>query len=320
MLALGFALVAAEPIEADLRAHVTFLASDLLLGRDTPSPGLDAAAAYLAAHFERAGLKPGPKGWFLEAEWRGAAVRSVVGVLPGEGPLASSWILCTAHYDHIGVRGEAEDRIHNGANDDASGAAGLIEAARILAESSGPRRSIAFVALWGEEKGLRGSRAFVADPPIPLASIDGVINLEQIGRTDDDEGSTAGSLNLTGHAFSTVTQAVDAAASGAGLKLVRREPQSARYFRASDNLPFAEAGIPAHTISTAYSFPDYHRPGDEAQKIDYSHLAQVVRAAAGALRRLASEPKPPAWMEIPETLPYRKADALRKGVGGASPH
>jgi Zn-dependent M28 family amino/carboxypeptidase len=320
MFAAFVALVQTPALEADLRAHVSFLASDLLQGRDTPSPGLDAAAAYLATQFERVGLEPHQGAYHLPATYREKEVRNVIGVIPGAGALKDRWILCTAHYDHIGMRGEGEDTIFNGANDNASGTAGLIEAGRILQGATGEnRRSIAFVAFWGEEKGFQGSRAFVAAPPMPLAQIDGVLNLEQIGRTDDSQESTAGTINITGHRFSSLTAALEQGAAAAGLKLVQREPMSSQYFRASDNMPFAAAGIPAHTASSAYSFPDYHGRDDEADRIDYGHLAKAVRAVAAAVEKLASQTEAPQWADLPETAAFRAADPRVKTAGAGFP-
>src|SRR4051812_37199527 len=125
------AVAATRP--ADLRAHVEFLSSDFMQGRDTPSPGLDIASEYIAVQFHRAGLAPLPDGtWFQE---QGAGHRNVVGVLQGSDPsLADTFVLVTAHYDHVGVCKPGEqDPICNGANDNASGVASMIEVASRLA-------------------------------------------------------------------------------------------------------------------------------------------------------------------------------------------
>src|SRR5262245_50963817 len=96
-----FAGAAVAP--ADLRAHVEFLASDLLEGRLTPSPGLNIAGEYIAAQFRRAGLEPQPDGTYFQVAAEGQ--RNVVGVLPGSSPeLKGQYVLLTAHYDHVGVK------------------------------------------------------------------------------------------------------------------------------------------------------------------------------------------------------------------------
>ena len=105
----------------------------------------------------------------------------------------------TAHYDHIGVRPDGDgDRIYNGANDDASGAASLMEIASALSTiEPRPRRSIAFIALFGEEEGLLGSRYYGRHPIFPLASTVADVNLEQMGRTDSNDGPKIASASFT---------------------------------------------------------------------------------------------------------------------------
>src|ERR1044071_5287143 len=119
-----------------LRGHLSFLASDLLEGRGTPSRGLDLAAEYIAAQFRRAGLEPGGDDGYFQTTTitsRGsdtpAKVRNVIGILRGSDPeLKDTYILVTAHYDYLGVRTtDAETVIYNGANDDGSGTVSVIE-------------------------------------------------------------------------------------------------------------------------------------------------------------------------------------------------
>ncbi|MBC8167607.1 MAG: M28 family peptidase, partial [Bryobacteraceae bacterium] len=167
----------ANILPSDLRAHVDFLASDELEGRATPSKGLTSAAAYIAAQFRRVGLTT----QFQQGDKPDH--RNVVGILPGSG---QQYLLISAHYDHIGLAKEGSDLVYNGANDNASGVASLIEIARLLASRRKPlRRTLVFIAFYGEEKGLLGSRFYAAHPLYPLASTIALINLEQTGRTDD---------------------------------------------------------------------------------------------------------------------------------------
>ncbi len=186
-------------VDADsLKSHVSFLASDAREGRATPSKGLDLAAEYIASQFRRAGLEPaGDDGYFQTTEVRAsrndasmAKVRNVVGILRGTDPtLKATAVVVSGHYDHVGMRPSTtpgEDVIFNGANDDASGTAGVIELAYAL-KGYKPKRSIVFVCFYGEERGLLGSRYYGSHPVIPAKDTVAMVNLEQIGRTDDLE-------------------------------------------------------------------------------------------------------------------------------------
>ncbi|HWZ31174.1 MAG TPA: M28 family peptidase [Bryobacteraceae bacterium] len=409
-------------ISADsLRGHLSFIASDLLEGRNTPSRGLDLAAEYIAAQFRRAGLEPiGDDGYFQtatmsvreqnpqgfemsvtaggktlriepdqaailtekriemdnvpiaiepkdpagkvvlvtgrpRADVTGAAlvlylavngtrpyvfdpltarrpplaavvsspdladflkgaddaritlhvepfverqvkVRNVAGVLRGSDPaLRDTYVLLTAHYDHVGMRATGDDKIFNGANDDGSGTVSVIEiASAIAAMNPRPQRSIVFMTFFGEELGMVGSRYYARHPLVPLEKTVAHLNLEQLGRTDDSEGPQVGEAVVTGFDFSSMPQILVDAGKQVGVNIHNR-PHSDQYFSQSDNLPLAEAGVPAHTLGVSFEFPDYHGVGDEWQKIDYANMAKIDRAVALGLLHLASEATPPKW-------------------------
>jgi Zn-dependent M28 family amino/carboxypeptidase len=310
----------------DLKADVSFLASDGLKGRATPSPGLDAAAEYIASEFRRAGLDPaGDNGYFQTAPYvnvtpvvEGTSVpgelRNVIGVLRGSDPvLRDTYILVTAHYDHLGAadpcRPVGDDRICNGANDDASGTASVIEIAKALSSlASRPKRSIVFMTFFGEEIGLVGSRYYATHPVFPLSKTMADLNLEQLGRTDVDGGSSVGIVNVTGYDYSTLTGFIRRAGEATGVKVPKDERRNIRYFALSDNRALADAGVPAHTLSVGYDFPDYHRPGDKWPKLDYENLANLDRTIALAVFEVADSLKAPEWnKDIPATERYIKA-------------
>ncbi|HEV8043114.1 MAG TPA: M28 family peptidase [Bryobacteraceae bacterium] len=238
-------------------------------------------------------------------------LRNVVGVQRGSDPkLRDTYVLVTAHYDHLGVRGTGDgDHIYNGANDDGSGTASVIEIANALAaQPVRPKRSIVFLTFFGEELGLVGSRYYAAHPIFPLAQTVADLNLEQLGRTDVDGGSSVGLVNVTGYDFSTLTDAIREAGEATGLRVVKNEQLNVRYFAQSDNQPLADAGVPAHTLSVGYVFPDYHKPGDEWQKLDYDNLAKVDVTVALAVFRVANSLNTPEWKkDIPNTERYIKA-------------
>jgi hypothetical protein len=318
-------------ISADaMRGHLSFLASDALEGRGTPSRGLDIAAEYIASQFRAAGLEPlGDDGYFQTADWRQVApererakfadaprpllVRNVVGVLRGSDPeLSRTYVMVTAHYDHVGIRGDGEDKIFNGANDDGSGTVSVIELARAFAaQKVRPKRSIIFMTVFGEEHGLVGSRYYGKHPLVPVADTVADINLEQIGRTDDSEGPQVRAVAVTGADYSEVWDVLRKAGELSGTRVIRHPVNSDRYFGRSDNQALADLGVPAHTLSVAYEFPDYHGPADTWDKIDYENMAAVDRTVALAILTIANDPQAPRWNAgNPKAAKYR--DAARK--------
>jgi Peptidase family M28 len=309
-------IVAGHITANSLRGDVSFLASDLLEGRDTPSRGLDIAGEYVASQFRRLGLEPaGDDGYFQSVVLRpddadSPKSRNVAGILRGSDPrLKDTYVVLSAHYDHVGLAPSGEDRIFNGANDDASGTASVLEVANALASlRPRPKRSILFLLFCGEEKGLRGSRYYVTHPLVPLTKTVAQLNLEQLGRTDAPEGPHLNGANVTGFDFSDVTPILVDAGRRVGIAVTKVPEASDKYFNRSDNGPFAKAGVPAHTLSVTYEFPDYHAVGDEWQKIDYDNMAKVDRAVGIAVLRLAQALTVPRWNEsYPAAKAYAEA-------------
>ncbi len=325
VLALGVRHMAlAQPVQSDLapfdgisarsmRANLRFLASDEMKGRDTPSPELDIAANWIAAEFEKAGLEGVAKDdYFQTATFREKPVRNVIGVLKGSDPaLADTYLLVTGHYDHIGVRGTEGDTIYNGANDNGSSIVAMVELAKSFgAMKVKPKRTLVFIAFWGEEKGLQGARHYAQNPPFPLAKTVGMVNMEQLGRTDDTDGPQVSRFAMTGFDFTDMPKTIAEAAKKAGVQVDSR-PQGDPYFMASDNAALARVGIPAHTISVAYNFPEYHRVGDHWDKIDYENMAKITKAIGLGIQALANAAQGPVWNEAnPKTKAY--VDAWKK--------
>jgi acetylornithine deacetylase/succinyl-diaminopimelate desuccinylase-like protein len=310
----GVALPAISP--ARLKQHVEHLASDALQGRAIGTAGKEAAAEYIAARFRDVGLKPLPEGTFFQTA-KGVAVRTregnsavdqrnVIGWIEGsDADLRKEYVILSAHYDHLGTRSGEGDTIFNGANDNASGVAGLIEVARSLTTSAvKPKRSIVFVAFFGEERGMLGSRHYVANPPFPLRDTIAVLNLEQIGRTDDVDGPQIKRISVTGYDYTTITDEMKAAGAALGVEVVKHPRNSDAYFLRSDNASFARAGVPAHTLSVTYAFPDYHGVDDEADRLDYENMALVCDVIADSALRLANAAKIPTWNDVPAARPY----------------
>lgn len=300
-----------------MRANLRFLASDEMRGRDTPSPELDLAAAWIASQFEQAGLEPGVKdSYFQVASFRDKPVRNVIGILPGSDPvLKNSYLLVSGHYDHVGVRGTEGDTIYNGANDNGSSIVAMIELAKCFANMKvRPKRTLVFMAFWGEEKGLQGAFYYGKNPVFPLANTVAMVNMEQLGRTDDTDGPQLSRFAMTGFDFTDLPVTMSEAGRLAGVKVDKR-PQGDPYFMASDNAALAAVGVPAHTISVSYAFPDYHRASDHWDKIDYENMMKVTRAIGLGVYMLADAKTTPKWNESnPKTKRY--VEAWKKLHGG----
>ena len=302
-----------------LRGHVSFLASDALEGRDTPSRGLDIAGQYIASQFRRLGLEPAGDDEFFQSvtlkaeDASSTKSRNVAGILRGSDPqLKDTYVMLSAHYDHVGPAQTGEDRIFNGANDDASGTASVLEVANALAAlHPRPKRSVLFILFCGEEKGLLGSIYYAQHPLVPLDKTVADLNLEQLGRTDAPEGPHIKTANVTGFDFSDMTPILVDAGKRAGIAVSKDATASDKYFNLSDNEPIAKAGVPAHTLSVTYEFPDYHAVGDEWQKLDYDNMAKVDQAVGIAMLRLAQALSVPHWnAAYPAAKPY--VDAAKK--------
>jgi hypothetical protein len=229
---------------------------------------------------------------------RPVKLRNVAGLLRGSDPaLRDTYVLLTAHYDHVGMRATGEDKIFNGADDDGSGTVSVMEiGAAVAGMNPRPKRSIIFMTFFGEELGDVGSHYYARHPLEPLAKTIAHLNLEQVGRTDDSEGAQVGKATVTGFTFSDLPKILVEAGKQAGVKIYDR-PHSDDYFLRSDNLALAEAGVVAHTLGVAFDFPDYHGVGDEWQKIDYANMAKIDDAVARGLLHLASDAPPPKWNE-----------------------
>lgn len=245
---------------------------------------------------------------------RPVKLRNVVGVLRGSDPqLKNTYVLMTAHHDHVGIR---DGEIYNGANDDASGVVSVIEAANMLAaRKERPRRSIVFMTLWGEELGLLGAKYYARHPVFPLKDTVAMLNLEQTGRTDDSEGKQLNSVAMTGFDFSTVGEMLKKSAERTGIRLWKHAAFSDQFFSRADNQALADAGVPAHTLSVAYGFPDYHGKDDTWDKLDYDNMARVTRMLAEGAYDIANAAERPAWTSAPKAAGY--AAKGRELTGGA---
>lgn len=282
-----------------LRAIVEMLASDSMQGRLAGSGNDLSAARYISLQFAAALEPVSDSGYYVPVKNRGY---NLIGMIRGRSKPAEL-VLFSAHYDHIGTkrspklmrglpeRGKPEkgDTIYNGANDDASGVAVLIALARYYSQLQNNERTLLFAAFSFEEWGLLGSQQFA--PLLQADSIIAVVNLEMIGRE--------GSRNKT-HPYITgagesdfirlLNKRLHAANNSYGRKYFHEDPYYDEHlFERSDNYPFAQRGIPAHTIMlTSPADKYYHSLNDEAWTLDFPLMSQITKAIALATAGLVS--------------------------------
>ncbi|HEY5547181.1 MAG TPA: M28 family peptidase [Gemmatimonadaceae bacterium] len=299
--------------EALIRRHVNVIADDSMLGRNTPSRGLDLTANYIAAQFKRLGLKPGgDSGSFIQRYPLGMApmgganggspptplgfdplsAPNSVGILRGTDPaLRDQYIVVSAHMDHVGVNGASvKDSIWNGADDDASGTAGVLALAEALAKAP-PRRSIIFLTVSGEEHGLWGSSWFTSHPPVPVDRIVANLNLDMIGRNWKDSIVVIG---LEHSDLGGTLAKVNAAHPELGITAMRDPWPQENFFGRSDHYNFARRGIPALFFFNGVH-ADYHQPSDSPEKIDAEKESRVVRLIYHMAVAVANAPARPQW-------------------------
>ncbi|MBP86082.1 MAG: hypothetical protein CMJ64_05090 [Planctomycetaceae bacterium] len=274
---------AATIMAGDLQAHVDVLADDSFEGREAGSRGGRAASMYLLKELESRGLRgAGDDASFFQAF--GDGYRNVMGLLEGSDPeLKKEVIVLGAHYDHVGYGSRRNSYgpfgyVHNGADDNASGTAGLLETAEaFLQMPSQPRRSVMFAFWDGEEKGLLGSKHFVANPTVPLKNIVFMINLDMIGRLRNQQLQVYGSRTTPG-----LRRFVSEINYESDLRLNFNWELKAN----SDHHSFIAKGVPALMFHTGLH-DDYHRPSDDSHKVNSQGMEQASRFLFGVAYQLA---------------------------------
>lgn len=233
---------------------------------------------------------------------RSAPTRNVIGIRKGQGALADEYVVIGAHYDHLGIRrpslrtfkagkvveDHSEPQIHHGADDNASGTGAMIEIARLLVDSPGNSRSVAFIAFSAEESGLHGSKHFVESPTIPIDNVVAMLNMDMVGRLKSDEPVLQVFGTDCGDIFS---QIVESAAAGTGLKIAPGVDYGGR----SDHASFLRKNIPSMHFYTG-AHPDYHKPSDTAEKINAPGGAAVTQLVYAVAKELAVRPQRPTYV------------------------
>ncbi len=258
--------------EPELKRHIDFLASDTLQGREAGMQGNYAAGAYIADQLRKSNVPPvtSDEGYFRYFQ---PNFRNILALVPGSDPqLKDEFILVGAHYDHVGFGNQTNSRgpfgvVHNGADDNASGTAGVLEVAQALAAlKKKPKRSI-LIAFWdGEEKGLLGSKAYVNFPAVSLSKIRFHLNADMIGRLRPD------GLEISGWQTATACRQFLSEQNADGLKLHFMYT----YKPESDHWPFFERRVPSLMLHTG-KHPDYHRPSDDTHLLNMDGVRTVSR-------------------------------------------
>lgn len=260
----------------DVKRHVDILADDSFEGREAGSRGGRAAGNYLQGLFSKYGLKPaGDGGTFFQLFHGGS--RNLLGILPGEkGADSGELIVVGAHYDHVGYGSRSNSfgpfgYVHNGADDNASGTAALLEVVQALTEiKAKPKRSILFVLWDGEEKGLLGSKYWVEHPTVKWDRVRLYINLDMVGRLRPQGVEVYGTRTLPG-----LRQAIARANMASDLKLDFRWEMTDN----SDHYTFYSRSIPTLMFHTGLH-GEYHRPQDDAHLINHDGIQAVARLTA----------------------------------------
>lgn len=282
-----------------IRADIAYLSNDRLEGRLTGTAGNDSAAAYIARRYQFLKLKAPYPGYIQNFVARPAArahtgdttglkTQNVVAVLEGSDPaLRNRYIVIGAHFDHLGRSSQyamdpsAGDAIRNGADDNASGTAAVMQLARMLSVSR-PKHSVVFVNFSGEEEGLLGSQYFVDNSPVPLDSMVAMFNFDMVGRLKDDK--------LFVYGTGTATE-LPAIVDSANLKIVPALSiqGGGDGFGSSDHSSFYAKNIPVLHFFTD-SHDDYHRATDDVEKINAGGEARVVNLAFDMVKSLDNRP------------------------------
>lgn len=310
LLSLAAALPAAAQSSQvrDIQTDIRYLADDRLAGRKLGSPEADSAAEYIARRFQRIGLQAGPQGWFQgftvdptapaaahAGLANGAGGRNVVGVLVGKDRrLRDEIIIVGAHYDHLGHGGfgslapDSTGRIHNGADDNASGVAAILAIAKRLQEHR-PARTVVFIAFTGEEEGLLGSAWYTKHPLYPLERTVAMLNFDMVGRLRNDR------LIVYGAATSNEwPRLLDSLNAGAHFDL----RASGDGYGPSDHASFYAMRRPVlHFFTDLHE--DYHRPSDDAGAIFAEGIGRVADYAADVVRAVGDRATPISFIDLP---------------------
>jgi len=256
----------------------TALASDKMEGRAIFSAGIDSASAFIENEFRKINLSyfKDLKNYRQEFVAKGNAANNVIAILPGKSK-PEEFVIFSAHYDHIGLAKSGDDKIYNGANDDASGTTAVIALAKYFKELNQNERTIIFVAFTGEEVGGFGSKFFSEN--IDSKKVIAMFNIEMIG-TESKWGKN--SAYITGFEKTDFGVILQKNLKDSKFNFNPDPYPKEQLFYRSDNARLAALGVPAHTISTSKmdSEPNYHKVSDEVSTLDLENMTEIIKSIA----------------------------------------
>ncbi|WBL42670.1 M28 family peptidase [Algoriphagus halophytocola] len=281
LLIFSIHLAKAQSIDkTKLIEHIAYLSSDELEGRKTQSQGNLAAREYILNEFKSLDLATQYPDYIQKFSFEGRRdnkvydqAANIIAYIPGSS--SKKLIVITAHYDHVGIgrADSAGDSIYNGADDNASGTAALLELARYF-KAHRPAHGIMFAALDGEEMGLQGAKALVKDFPYALDQIVLNINMDMISRNENGELYASGT-----YYYPTFKTILEEAASGNKpiLKFGHDEPNTGRdnWTNSSDHGAFFKENVP-HIYFGVEDHKDYHKPSDSFENIDQEFFVNAT--------------------------------------------
>lgn len=277
----------------ELKEHVAALADDTFEGRAAGTRGGRAAAGYIIERLRTYGLHGGAEeGSFTQA--LDGQQRNLLAIIPGSDPdVRHEIILIGAHYDHVGYGTKSNSYgplgyIHNGADDNASGVATVLEAAQALAALNGSMRRTVLIAFWdGEEQGLIGSTHWIRNPTITRANLKCAVNLDMVGRLRSDKLEVFGTRTTYGMRKLLSQSNVNEQLS---LQFLWQMSED------SDHFPFYYRNIPSLMFHTG-KHPDYHRPSDDADKINTDGMQRIARLLVEFVIGLADSDAAPEFRQ-----------------------
>ncbi|OWK71024.1 M28 family peptidase [Pedobacter sp. AJM] len=272
-------------LDVQLLKDVEILSSDAYQGRKTGTKGAEMARAYIIERFQKLGLKSYPQNVNYAQEFtfnsrNGAKINgtNVIGYIPGKG---KNIIVVSAHYDHLGV---LKDEVFNGADDNASGTAGLLKIAAYFSKNK-PNSTIIFASFDAEEMGLQGAKAFVANPPVPLASIAVNLNMDMIGHSEKAELYVCGTFR-----YPALKKYVDTTRKDIKVILGHDDPklghddwtnQSDQGAFNAKNIPFLYFGVEDHK--------DYHKATDEYSTITRQFFSDAANTVLEVVKNIDAQ-------------------------------
>lgn len=276
---LGFMTYAQNGIQqSEVTRIETQLASDAMEGRALFTPGIEKASAFIEGEFKRIGLTYYKELMSYSQDFliKGKKANNVIGIIPGKSK-PNEYVIFSGHYDHLGMKEFGDDKIFNGANDDASGITAVITLAEYFKKKNDNERTLIFVAFTGEETGGYGSAFF--SNSINADDVVAMFNIEMIG-TDSKWGKN--SAYITGFERSDFGTILQKNLVGSGFNFYQDPYPQEQLFYRSDNARLAALGVPAHTISTSKMDiePNYHKLSDEVSTLDMNNMTEIIKSIA----------------------------------------